>query len=1071
MMAEWFASALINKLVDKLCSCIGNRYEHHFTDAEDKLIKKLKGTLVMIQSAIHVAEDRQIKNPTLAYTLRELKKAAYDLDDILDKFDYKVLQDKILNPNQVRGHDFASSSSGSAKRACIEFTRVIFSDEDSTELAETAKRFDNILHDISLFIKFVELDVDASKQEETLEWQYTTSISVRSDVFGRDGEIKNLIDLLLKPSNAALTPNSKNFSLVSILGIGGVGKTTIAQAAYNDESIANHFDVRAWVCVSAKFDVKRITVEIIESASIEKPGNFESIYSLDAIQQILKEGLVGKKFLIVLDDVWNEISSKWDTLSKPFLFGNEESRIVITTRCQHIADMMGTKGTVKLEGLAYEECKAFFTKCAFGNEDPLVHPKLLLIGEQIVKKLGGSPLAAKTIGSVLKSNFKEDHWRRILGSKLWQVEQNEDGILAALRLSYQHLPAHLKQCFAYCSLFPKDHCFEKSSLVLMWMALGFIQPDGIRRLEDIGFQYIDDLTKRFFFQIAEEDNHKVKTHDLLHDLSESVFKGEHFRVENNDFSVEIPKGIHHLYVYTTNLLKVYEYACQTENLRSLVLYQECHLPTANFFHVLEETLKKLKGLRVLIVHNFHLNTVPEVIGDFLHLRYLEIQSTNGIQIPESICRLYHLQGLCLQKTNVFSQRKLLLASVKNLINLRHLIIESRSIMEVPGIGQLTSLQELKEFHIRKVKGFQIEELGKLRQLHGQLRITNLENVSSKTDAKNADLHNKEHLKKLSLCWGSRSESDKDAYDDNEILEGLRPHKNVRCLEITFYMGLNSPRWMETSWGSNLETIKLLHCYSWKVLPPFGELPFLRVLHLKYMPSVENIGLEFYGKAVSAFPLLEKLTFENMYKWMHWSEIESGRNLFLSLRKLRIRNCPNLKGPLPLPTLRTQILAVTISDEISPHPANRRLLKQKDSALALIADRILLLFYGLPVASLVFIHRSQIASSLLATFTPEQEKWFQHLTFLRYLTFYGCSGLQSLPANLECLVSLKGLYVKKCPLLKELPENGLPTTLKELHIADCSQELSRRCQWSNGADWHKISHVQIIIIDGRNGKPN
>jgi hypothetical protein len=139
-----------------------------------------------------------------------------------------------------------------------------------------------------------------------------------------------------------------------------------------------------------------------------------------------------------------------------------------------------------------------------------------MIGKEIVKKLKGLPLAAKAIGSLLCTKEIEGDWKNILKSEIWELPSDKNNILPALRLSYSHLPAILKQCFAFCSVFPKDYMFEKGRLVQIWMALGFIQPQGSRRMEDIGSSYFDELVNMSFFQ-HHKDGYVM--HDAVHDLA------------------------------------------------------------------------------------------------------------------------------------------------------------------------------------------------------------------------------------------------------------------------------------------------------------------------------------------------------------------------------------------------------------------------------------------------------------------------------------------------------------------------------------------------------------------------
>ncbi|XXG89731.1 hypothetical protein AAC387_Pa12g1663 [Persea americana] len=228
---------------------------------------------------------------------------------------------------------------------------------------------------------------------------------------------------------------------------------------------------------------------------------------MDLLQRWLQEKLGCKKFLLVLDDMWKENCQEWDRL-KHYLRGARGSKIIVTTRSKKVALIMGTLPPHELAGLSEEDCWFLFKKRAFtpGEEDK--HPNLIVHGKEIVKKCGGLPLAAKSLGSLMFFKREETEWIFLKDSGVWNLHDQENDILPVLRLSYYHLPPHLKQCFAYCSLFPKDYEFQKENLIQLWMAEGLIQPSkDCRQMEDIGKEYFNNLLWRSFFQDAKRDQY------------------------------------------------------------------------------------------------------------------------------------------------------------------------------------------------------------------------------------------------------------------------------------------------------------------------------------------------------------------------------------------------------------------------------------------------------------------------------------------------------------------------------------------------------------------------------------
>ncbi|KAF6996500.1 hypothetical protein CFC21_012833 [Triticum aestivum] len=194
------------------------------------------------------------------------------------------------------------------------------------------------------------------------------------------------------------------------------------------------------------------------------------------IQEDLSKKLTDKRFLLVLDDVWNEDPEKWYTYHRALVTGGKGSRIVVTTRNKNVGIVMGGMAPYYLNQLSDDDCWYLFRSYAFVDGKSIEDPNLVRIGMEIVKKLKGLPLAAKAIGSLLYSKDTEDDWENVLRSEIWELPSDKNNILPALRLSYNHLPPVLKRCFAFCSVFHKDYVFEKDRFVQIWMALGFIQP-------------------------------------------------------------------------------------------------------------------------------------------------------------------------------------------------------------------------------------------------------------------------------------------------------------------------------------------------------------------------------------------------------------------------------------------------------------------------------------------------------------------------------------------------------------------------------------------------------------------
>ncbi|WJZ94960.1 hypothetical protein VitviT2T_013766 [Vitis vinifera] len=812
------------------------------------------------------------------------------MDDVVDGWNTALLKLQIAAENPGIPKPKISSCLPSP---CVCFKQVSLRHDIALQIKDIKKQLNAIANERNQF-NFV-----SSSTIQQPRRRITSSVIDVSQFCGRDADINIIIGKLLGGS----CQESSSLYIVSIVGMGGIGKTTLAQLAYNHEKVKSYFHERMWVCVSDPFDPMRISRAILEALQKESSG----FHDLEAVQQKICTLIADKKFLLVLDDVWTENYELWEQVESSLKGGAPGSRILVTTRNENVSTMMGTTYKVPLGELSKEQCRSLFSNIAFYGRSREKVEELENIGRKIADECRGLPLAAKVLGSLMRLKDNKEDWESILNNEIWQLDVIEKHLSPPLLLSYYDLYPAVKRCFSYCAVFPKDQIISKDRLIKLWMANSYLNSRESIEMEKTGGDYFEDLVSRSLFQDFRRDDEgniiSCKMHDTVHDLAQYLTKNECFILEIDDekevrMASSFQKARHATLISAGRV----GFPSTIHNLKYLHTLLAAHLVNSFTPQPPPNLFKHLVCLRALdLSGSVFLGELLRNLGKSIHLRYLNLSNNKWLtELPETICDLYNLQTLDVFGCSLLEK---LPQGMRKLINLRHLELYGSEVSELPkGIGRLTSLRTLTGFRIIGV--CKIGELKNSNSLRGGLVISGIANVKDAEEAGEAELKNKKHLHHLELSrfgWLASAAS-------KGVAEALQPHQNLKSLKISYYSAATEfPSWIAASSLAQLKKLQIMHCAQVTYLPPLGELPLLESLIIEHMKRLKYVGGEFLGSSTTAFPKLKHLRFNEMEEWEKWEvkeEDEEGRSVMPCLHSLTIYKC------LKLESLPERLLQIT-----------------------------------------------------------------------------------------------------------------------------------------------------------------
>ncbi|TYJ12947.1 hypothetical protein E1A91_A10G016800v1 [Gossypium mustelinum] len=916
-MAEGILFHLAGKVSEGLGSLAAEELEAALGLKEET--EKLARTGSAIRAVLRDAEDqRNRNNHQVRFWLENLKDVLYDVEDLLDEFTCDALRQKIVagdgKPKKVRL--FFSTSN-----------QLAYGLKMAPKVKAIRERLDAIAADKA---NFQLSDCPVETPIEVRERDQTYSFELSEEIIGRDYD-KNKI-------------------------------TTLAKMVFNDEKLGDHFALKMWVCVSEKFELKVIVEKVIEAATKTKP---ERDLQLETLQHHLRDSIKGKKYLLVLDDVWNDDPEKWRNLRNLLSGGARGGWIVITTRSRFVAEITGTEPHHNLRGLSGSESWSLLKQTAFKEASrESNNSRIEAIGMEIVDKCKGVPLALRAIGKVLYKRT-EAEWVKV-NKNVHKYLTHEEEV-------------------------PKDTSFSVPMLIQLWMALGFVQPlSEDKDLEDTGYEYFKDLVWRSFLDCESMDylgKSWFTMHDLMHDLACSVAGKEYCIVSLEEENVS-ERSRHVSFDNSSGemgntLLKATKVRSFAGNM-DLPLYQQNYMAS----------IANCKYLRMLDLSGSDIKMLPHSIGNLKHLKALYLSGNRYLlKLPSSLSRLQLLETLDL---NGCSNFRTLPNKTSRLVSLKHLLIDGCHKLDyMPrGLGKLTRLQTLRWFVVGRTTGKnvgQLSELNGLNKLKGELHILGLQNAIAKHGS--TYLKDKLNLKSLVLGWGCRGGEDE-------------------TLRVIGYPGSKMSSWLSSV--TNLSELILYGFGNCQHLQPLHQLYSLKVIRLSRLEALEIVSETemqelVSGKSTTTFlPSLEELEINDCPNLKGWWKGDVGEAsnphlpCFPCLSHLIIKHCPNLTTMPLFPSVKTLKLKNTSS---KPFQETMKLKMTKIEAPSSSTLH--------PLSKLVSLEIDEVKD-----LHSLQEEFLQNLTSLQTLMIRECINLTSMPEGMPGLTSLNHLEIIDCPQLSK-----------------------------------------------------
>ncbi|XP_045813911.1 disease resistance protein RPM1-like [Trifolium pratense] len=880
------ADSSVSFLLDKLSWLLQEEVNLQKGVRED--VQYIKDELERHKAILMVADSLEHKDPELKVWLKSVRNIAQDMEDAIDEYNLRLVD-----------HHQQGKNNSSIHKLAFGFKTMKARHRIATDIQGIKSKVENISHGRPNISGVG--SSSSQRRSSRLDSQGDALLLEEADLVGIEEPKKQLCDLLFK--------DESNRAVISIHGMGGLGKTTLAKQVYEDPKVKKYFRIHAWVNLSQSFNMEEILKDLAQQLHnvIGKPAP-ESIgmMKIDNLKEFIKNFLQrSKKYLIVLDDVWHV--NVWDAVKLALPNNNCGSRVILTTRKKDVAlySCAELGKDFHPEFLPRQEAWSLFCRKTFqGNSCP---PHLEEVCRKILKLCGGLPLAIVAISGALatreRSNIEE--WNMVCRSFGSEIEGNDilEVMKKVLSLSFNELPYYLKSCLMYLTVFPEFHAIEHMRLIRLWIAEGFVKDEDGKTPEEVADSYLKELLNRSLIQVVEKTSdgrmNTCRMHGLTREIVNLKSRDQNFATIAKDKDMVWPERVRRLSVINSSQ-NVFQQNKTTFQLRSLLMFAVSDSPNNFSIHDVC-TSSGAKLLTVLDLQDAPLEAFPAEIVNLYLLKYLSLKNTKVKNIPGSIKKLQYLETLDLKHTGVTE----LPAEIAELKRLRHLLVyrydiesyahfHSRHGFKVAApIGNMLSLQKLCFIEVDQGSGALMVELGKLTQLR-RLGIRKMRKEDGA--ALCSSIEKMVNLTSLSIT----------AINEDEIIDIHSISKPPQYLQKLYLSGRleKFPQWIKSC--KNLVRVFL----KWSRLKEdplvyLQDLPNLR--HLEFLQAYVGETLQFNAKG---FPSLKMLGLDDL-KGLKYMIIEE--EAMQGLKKLVIQQCGSFKNvPLGIEYL-TKLKAIELFD--------------------------------------------------------------------------------------------------------------------------------------------------------------